>query len=90
MNDQTFTGLFGMTPSKDFVTNGIAKGPDDSVMVIDRKHPAIFVLDKNLKFQKIVVDATNNIEEPSFVALYNNKLWVINGNRILIFNYNLE
>lgn len=82
-----FSGVFGMTPSTCFETYGIAILPDESVVVIDRNNIAILLLDKNLVYKKTILDATNNLEEPSAVAFYNNKLWVIDRSRILILNY---
>ena len=86
-----FNGIFGMNPAKRFQTAGLSLGhTEETVIVTDESHPAILLLDSTLTFKRCLFDATNDLGKPTSIAWYKDRLWVVDGQKLLIFECILE
>lgn len=52
----------------------------------DNKH-SVFMLDKDLKYKKTLIDSRDGLDKPAAIARLNNKMWIADGNKIWIFNF---
>ncbi|VDH99943.1 Hypothetical predicted protein [Mytilus galloprovincialis] len=82
-----FKGIYGFNPQKNFECKGICVDKAGNILVSDYRHHSVYVLDKELKYKKTLFDARNGLDKPAAICIFNNHLWVADGNQIFIFNY---
>ncbi|CAC5361596.1 unnamed protein product [Mytilus coruscus] len=85
-----FKGIFGLTPHRNFECKGICVDKAGNIIVSDYRHHSVYILDKELKYKKTLFDARNGLDKPAAICVFNNHLWVADGNQIFIFNYDCE
>ncbi|XP_063404292.1 uncharacterized protein LOC134687764 [Mytilus trossulus] len=82
-----FKGIFELTPHRNFECKGICVDKAGNIIVSDYRHHSVYVLDKELKYKKTLFDARNGLDKPAAICVFNNHLWVADGNQVFIFNY---
>ncbi|XP_052087359.1 uncharacterized protein LOC127724435 [Mytilus californianus] len=85
-----FKGIYGFNPEKNFECKGMCVDKAGNTLVSDYRHHSVYVLDKELKYKKTLFDARNGLDKPAAIGVFNNHLWVADGNQIFIFNYECE
>lgn len=82
---------FWIETSYTFETAGLTLGPAGKTVILrDESHPAIILLDNSLTFKRCLSDATNNLEKPTSIAWYKDRLCVVDGQNILILECKIE
>lgn len=82
-----FNGIYGHETHNHFECNGMCVNKDDNILISDKRHHSVYVLDKELQFKKTLFDARNGLNEPAAIGLFNDFIWVADGNQIFIFKY---
>ena len=85
-----FRGIIGVNPSETFECLGYALSKQGNVIVSDSLHHSIHLLDSDLKFIKCLYDASDDIDAPSAIALKDGRLWVVDVDKIKIFEFKEE
>ncbi|XP_071137124.1 uncharacterized protein [Mytilus edulis] len=85
-----FTGIYGMNPQRNFECGGMCADNAGNILVSDHRHHSVYVLDKELKYKNKLYDSKNGLEKPTAISLWNDHIWVADGNQIFIFPYAKE
>ncbi|CAG2247270.1 unnamed protein product [Mytilus edulis] len=85
-----FNGIYGYNPERNFECGGICADKAGNILVSDHRHHSVYVLNKMLVYKKTLYDARNGLDKPASIGVFNNHLWVADGNQIFIFNYDCE
>lgn len=85
---KSFDGIFGYYPSSQFECYGICTD-NNNVFVSDIRHHSVYVLNKDLKYKKCIVDARNGLDKPTAIAIFNGRLWIVDGHQIVTFDFNI-
>lgn len=88
LEEKEFNGICGMEPAKDFQCYGILCD-SNRILVSDNINQKIYALDKDLKFNKCIIDASLSLESPKAIALSNKLLWISDQSKIFIFKHDL-
>ncbi|XP_063416142.1 uncharacterized protein LOC134697786 [Mytilus trossulus] len=84
---ESFNGTFGYQPSLHFECHGICTN-NNNVFVSDIRHHSIYVLSKDLEYKECIVDARNGLDKPTAVAIFDDRLWIVDGNQIVMLDLN--
>ncbi|CAC5424711.1 unnamed protein product [Mytilus coruscus] len=77
-------GVIGYAPENDFECYGICSDTKGNILVSDFRHHSGFILDKNLKYKRRLVNASDGLYNPKSVGLIKGSLWIADENGILI------
>ncbi|CAG2208872.1 unnamed protein product [Mytilus edulis] len=84
---KSFKGIFGDDPSEHFECQGMCTD-NTSVFVTDIRHQSVFVLNKDLEYRKCVVNARHGLDKPTAIAIFNDHLWIADGDQVFIAELN--
>ncbi|CAG2247227.1 unnamed protein product [Mytilus edulis] len=82
-----FKGIYGLNPEKNFDCTGMCTDQSGNLLVSDHRHHSVYVLDKELKYIKTLFDARNGLDKPAAINIFNDQIWVSDGNQMYIFLY---
>ena len=85
----TYSGAIGISPESQFSPLDMAIDDKDNVLLVVRDDNAVHLLDKSLKFQRLILNEEDGLQSPSSITLDNSGyLWVgcLHG-KIHVFNY---
>lgn len=84
--ENVFDGAIGMNVSSQFVCNGLCFEPSFKIIVADKNHHSILLIE-NMKYLKRVFVAEDGLDSPGALAFFNGILLIADGTKICKFKY---
>ncbi|VDI38408.1 Hypothetical predicted protein [Mytilus galloprovincialis] len=84
---KSFSGIYGLDAWDHFQSHGMCVNKADNVIISDFRHHSVYMVDKDLKYKKTLLDAKNGLDKPAAIEILNDHIWIADGNRIFIFNF---
>ncbi|CAC5413522.1 unnamed protein product [Mytilus coruscus] len=81
-----FSGIYGFDAWEHFQSIEMCVYKDGNIIISDFRHHSVYMVDKDLKYKNTLLDARNGFDKPAAIGIFNDHMWIADGNQIFIFN----